>query len=67
MGFTRARRHANYRGGRKYDPEDKHQLAKGTGEPQKAESARIFYEAWKKVEAKPAYAKQKAAWKAKYG
>jgi len=67
MGFTRARRYANYRDGRKYDPDDKRQLAKGTGDPQKAESARIFYEAWQKAEAKPAYAKQKAAWKEKYG
>src|SRR5206468_391356 len=46
MGFTRARRHANYKGGRKYDPDDKHPLEKGTGDPDKAESARIFYEAW---------------------
>jgi len=33
----------------------------------KAESARIFFDAWKKAEAKPAYARMKAAWKAKYG
>ena len=39
MGFTRARRYTNYKGGRKYDPEDKHPLEKGTGDPQKAESA----------------------------
>ena len=31
MGFTRAMRYANYKGGRKYDPGDKHQIAKGTG------------------------------------
>ncbi len=67
MGFTRARRYANYRGGRKYDREDKHQLEKGTGDPQKAEAAKIFYEAWQKAEAKPAYAKQKAEWQEKYG
>ena len=24
MGFTRARRYTNYKGGRKYDPKDKH-------------------------------------------
>jgi hypothetical protein len=67
MGFTRARRYANYRGGRKYDPATKQPLEKGTGDPAKAESARIFYEAWQKAEAKPAYAKQKAAWKGRYG
>ena len=33
MGFTRARRYTNYKGGRKYDPADKHQLEKGTGDP----------------------------------
>ena len=67
MGFTRARRYANYKGGRKYDPADKHQLEKGTGDPVKAESARIFFDAWKKAEAKPAYARMKAEWKEKYG
>lgn len=67
MGFTRARRYANYRGGRKYDPETKEQLERGTGDPEKAESARIFYEAWQEAEANPAYAEQKAAWKEKYG
>ena len=63
MGFTRARRYTNYKGGRKYDPKDKHLLEKGTGDPVKAESARIFYEAWQKAEAKPAYARMKSEWK----
>ncbi|WP_406698645.1 DUF4385 domain-containing protein [Singulisphaera sp. Ch08] len=67
MGFTRARRYANYKGGRKYDLSDKHQLEKGTGDPQKALSATIFYDAWKRAEAKPAYARMKAEWKQKYG
>ena len=66
-GFTRARRYANYKGGRKYDPGDKHLLEKGTGDPAKAESARIFYEAWRKAEAEPAYARMKAEWKQRYG
>lgn len=67
MGFTRARRYTNYKGGRKYDPVDKHQLEKGTGDPAKAESAQIFFDAWKKAEARPVYAKMKAEWKEKYG
>jgi hypothetical protein len=67
MGFTRARRYSNYRSGRKYDPTDKHRLEKGTGDPVKALSASIFYEAWQKAEAKPAYAKMKSEWKQKYG
>ena len=54
MGFTRARRYANYKGGRKYDPADKHQLEKGQGERRKLESSQIFYNAWKKAEAKSA-------------
>jgi hypothetical protein len=33
----------------------------------KAESAQIFFDAWKKAEAKPAYTKLKAEWKEKYG
>lgn len=67
MGFTRARRYTNYKGGRKYDPRDKHLLEKGTGDPLKAESARIFFGAWKEAEANPAYMEMKAAWKEKYG
>ena len=67
MGFTRARRYANYKGGRKYDPESKAPLAKGTGDPLKAESARIFHEAWKKAEANPTYARMKADWTSTYG
>lgn len=43
MGFTRARRYANYHGGRKYSALDKKLLPKGTGEASKAISARIFY------------------------
>ena len=67
MGFTRARRYANYKGGRKFAEGDKHLLEKGTGDPRKAESARIFYEAWRKAEAKSAYARRKEAWKEKFG
>jgi len=67
MGFTRARRFTNYKGGRKYDPEDYHQLEKGTGDPEKAISADIFFKAWKKAEKHEAYAEQKKVWKKKYG
>ncbi len=37
------------------------------GDPAKAESAQIFFDAWKKAEAKPAYARMKAEWKEKFG
>ncbi len=67
MGFTRARRYANYKGGRKYDKETKAPLERGTGDPIKAESAKIFYDVWQHVEANKTYADQKKTWKAKYG
>jgi hypothetical protein len=68
MGYTRARRYANYRGGRKYDKANGYALnEKGTGEAAKAESAKIFYEQWKKAEANPEYAVRKKVWKQRYG
>lgn len=48
MGYTRARRYANYKGGKKYDKaNDFRPLERGTGEAEKAESAKIFYGKWK--------------------
>lgn len=67
MGYTRARRYANYKGGKKYDADDYHQLERGTGEEKKAISARIFYGVWKKAEAHPEYAELKKSWKRRYG
>ena len=68
MGYTRARRYANYKGGRKYDKaKDYAPLKRGTGEEQKAEAAAIFYKTWKLAEANPIYAKLKADWKKHYG
>jgi hypothetical protein len=68
MGFTRARRYANYRGGRKYDKENDYALnEKGTGDPEKAESADIFFKAWKKAEEFAAYKQQKEEWKKMLG
>lgn len=66
MGFTRARRYTNYKGGRKY-AEDGGQLERGTGDPIKAKSAEIFYRVWQDAEAHPQYAARKAEWKARYG
>ena len=49
MGFTRARRYANYKGGKKYDKDaDYALLEKGTGDPEKAKSADIFSRCGKK-------------------
>ena len=67
MGFTRARRYANYKGGRKYRAEDYSLLERGTGDPQKAISADIFYRLRQKAEASVKYKKLKEEWKKKIG
>ena len=64
MGYTRARRYANYKGGKKYDAAHHYeQLERGTGDPEKAEAAKVFYERYKAVEANPQYAVLKKQWK----
>ncbi|HVK02199.1 MAG TPA: DUF4385 domain-containing protein [Armatimonadaceae bacterium] len=67
MGYTRARRYANHRGGRKYDgpvPEDRKgrsgahgraELPRSPEDPEKAEAARIFYKKWRAAREDPAY------------
>lgn len=68
MGFTRARRYANYKGGKKYDKEnDYKQLERGTGEAEKAAAAAIFYDKWQLVEEDIRYKIMKKEWKLKYG
>jgi hypothetical protein len=48
MGYTRARRYANHKSGRKYDAGSKVVLPREE-DREKAESARIFYEKWQKA------------------
>jgi len=68
MGYTRSRRYANYKGGRKYDKEEDYaQLDRGTGDPEKAKSAAIFYEQWKRAEGHSIYAAMKKDWKRSRG
>ena len=68
MGYTRARRYANYNGGKKYDKENDYaQLQRGTGTEEKAEAAAIFYKDYKNAEANPLYAKLKSDWKKAHG
>ncbi|PWS28613.1 DUF4385 domain-containing protein [Pedobacter yonginense] len=68
MGYTRARRYANYKGGKKYDKENDYQpLERGTGDSEKAPAASVFYTYWKKAEQNPDYHSRKTEWKAKYG
>ncbi|MDQ8051952.1 MAG: DUF4385 domain-containing protein [Pedobacter sp.] len=68
MGYTRARRYANYRGGKKYDKKNNYkQLERGTGEEEKAKAAKIYYEKYKLAEADPIYKKLKTDWKKNFG
>lgn len=66
MGYTRSRRYANYKGGRKYGA-NRELLPKGTGDPAKAETAEIFYKAWKCAEVDLVYSSRKTAWKRNVG
>lgn len=64
MGYTRARRYANYKGGKKYDAQQGYALLeRGTGDPEKAEAAKVFYAKWKDAEANEVYAAMKKDWK----
>lgn len=79
MGFTRSRRYANHKGGKKYDgpvPDDKKgqsgahgrdELPRTPEDPVKAESARIFKAKWEEAEANADYARLKKEHKAAYG
>ncbi len=68
MGFTRARRYANYKGGNKYDKEkDYALLEKGTGQQEKAEAAAVFFAKWKEAESNAQYSQMKKDWKNKFG
>jgi hypothetical protein len=48
MGYTRSRRYANHKSGRKYEPGSKEILQRDE-DAAKAESAKIFYEKWIKA------------------
>lgn len=65
MGFTRARRYANHRSGRKYDAH--FDVLPNQADLTKAKSAKIFYEYWKRAEANPNYADAKLHWKLAFG
>lgn len=68
MGYTRARRYANYKGGKKYDAENDYApLTRGTGDPEKAAAAEVFYQHWKAAETNVAYAELKQKWKHERG
>jgi len=68
MGFTRSRRYTNYKGGKKYDAEhDYKQLERGSGDPEKAISADIFFKKWQEAEENEKYKELKINWKKQYG
>ncbi|MEZ0540900.1 DUF4385 domain-containing protein [Fibrella arboris] len=79
MGYTRSRRYANHKGGKKYDgpvPADKKgqsgahgraQLPRSEEDPVKAASARIFYAKYLEAREDPEYKRQKKEWQEKYG
>jgi hypothetical protein len=77
MGYTRSRRYANHRSGKKYDgpvPDDKKGQSGAYGREQlprdvdevKAESARIFYEYWQKAKADKTYQEMMKAHKERF-
>ena len=61
MGYTRARRYANHRSGRKYDPETREVLPQAADwqTNEKAQSARIFRAYYLKAIADPDYQQAK--------
>jgi hypothetical protein len=59
MGYTRSRRYANHKSGRKYDEGGKGVLPREE-DLAKAESAKIFYEKWQKAKADKKYQELKA-------
>lgn len=79
MGFTRARRYANHKGGKKYDgpvPADQRgrsgahgraELPRQEEDPIKAEAAAIFKAAWDAVESVSEYTALRDAHKDAYG
>lgn len=65
MGYTRARRYANYKGGRKYN-EDGSIKERDINE-EKAESAAIFKEYWDKLREDEDYLKRKKKHQKEFG
>lgn len=79
MGYTRARRYANHKGGKKYDgpvPDDKKGVSGAHGraelprqpeDPVKAEAARIFKVKWEETKLHPDYLRLREGFIDQYG
>ncbi|CCJ70925.1 Putative cytoplasmic protein [Cronobacter condimenti 1330] len=65
MGYTRARRYANYKGGKKYD-EDRNLNTRGN-DPVKAAAATVFKGWWDRIRADEDYLRRKKAHQEKWG
>jgi hypothetical protein len=65
MGHTRARRYANYRGGRKRGAGGE-PLPAGTGDPEKSEVAAVFRERWRAAAEDAEYLRLKEEHRAGY-
>jgi hypothetical protein len=65
MGYTRSRRYANRKSGRKYD--ENGELLPREEDPIKAESARIFYEKYQRAKTDAEYQRLKKQHQEKYG
>lgn len=66
MGFTRSRRYANHRSGRKWNSEGTEVLPQEP-DPVKAESAAIFYQKYLQAKEDPEYLLMKREHQKKYG
>ena len=60
MGYTRARRYADHRTGRKYDAAGR--VAERAPDSEKERAAAVFHRVWKKVEADSKYRAARAVW-----
>ena len=65
MGYTRARRYANHKSGRKYAADGATPLPRQE-DPLKAESARIFYAAWRRAREDEGYLELKRRHRERY-
>lgn len=65
MGYTRSRRYANYKGGRKYKEDG--DIHERQIDEEKAESARIFKTYWDQLRADDDYLRRKKAHQKHYG
>lgn len=65
MGYTRSRRYANYKGGKKYDQNG--EINEREIDEEKAESAHIFEKKWIKAREDEVYLRKKKAHQKEYG